>query len=494
MKNSILYILLSFLLFACSEDVIDGDERGTIRGSVRLALSNEPLANVKITTQPTTLTVYTDEDGKFEISDSVPIGDYTVKAELNGYLTEIKSANLSQFDQIVSIDFEMVTDETLNIPPTTPELLSPANMAVNLPNDLILKWSSSDADNDELTYRILLSDNITNSQVEFENIKVDSLIVEDLSFGATYTWQVVVNDGINPDVFSGSSQFTVRNNPEYRYHFVQKVDGNYIIKSTNLDETITITSSAYSSWRPHKNNIAERVAFLQTIGGQTHLVTSDLNGGNPLQVSQTPLNGFRADQLDFAWHTDGSRLIYPNFDKLYQVFFNGTGQQLIYQTADGQFITKCAWSYDGSKIALVTNDIYGYNAKIIIIDSAGNLIDTIFENQAGAVGGLDWNITGDKLLFTHDVSGYQDNQYRQLDTHIIMYDLDSGDYTDYSQISAKPSGTLDLDPRFTPDDAQIIFTNTSNDMLSVKSIYIIELDFPDTRDIKIFNAEMPDYQ
>lgn len=92
---------------------------------MRLELTHEPLVNVKITTTPSTLTVYSDEDGNFEILEAIPMGDYSVMAELNGYVTEVKAFSISQHDQTVSIDFEMITDETLNRPPTTPELISP---------------------------------------------------------------------------------------------------------------------------------------------------------------------------------------------------------------------------------------------------------------------------------------------------------------------------------------------------------------------------------
>lgn len=359
---------------------------------------------------------------------------------------------------------------------------------------MVLQWSSSDPDNDTLTYRVLLSDNLSNIQTQFEDLVYDTLTLNNLNFGATYTWQVVASDGINDEVFSESSQFTIRQNPEYRYHYVQIENGNYLIKSTNLDETINITNSAYSSWRPHKNNVANKIAFLQTIAGQTHLMSTDLNGENKKQISQVPLNGFRSNYLDFAWHKDGSKLIFPSFDILYMVNNDGTGQNLIYQTPNGHFITKCAWSYDGSKIAIVTNDIYGYQAKIHILSSAGNHIETIFENQNGAVGGLDWNITGDKLLFTHDVSGYQDNEYRQLDTRIFIYNFNNSSVEDFSDLSEKPIGTIDIDPKFTPDDSGIIFTNTSNDLISIHSIYMINFDHPETRELILFNAQMPDYK
>lgn len=492
-KLAILYIL-SFFLVNCSEDVLDGNEKGTLKGTVRLQFTNEPLENVKITTTPSTLTVYSDENGNFEILESIPLGDYSVKAELNGYVTEVKSISITQYDQIVSVDFEMITDETLNQPPTTPILISPANLAVDLPNDVLLKWSSSDADGDTLTYRVLLSNNTTNDQIEFPDIKVDTLKLTGLGFGTTYTWQVAVTDGINPEVFSSSSQFTVRSNPEYRYHFVQIENGNFVVKSSNLDETISITNSSSSSWRPHKNNIANKIAFLQTIAGQTHLMTSDLNGQNPKKISQVPITGFRNDVLDYDWNTLGSQFIFPSIDKLYKINNDGTGQHLIYQTINGHFITKCAWNYDGSKIAIVTNNNAGYDAKIMILDANGNYIETILENQTGAVGGLDWNIQGNKLLYTYDVSGYQDGQYRQLDTHIFIYNFSDSSVEDISTISEKPDGTIDIDPQFTPNDAGIIFTNTSNDVISLKSVYLIDLNSPETREEIIFNAEMPDYE
>ena len=495
MKNLILLSIFTTLLFGCSEDLLDGTEKGTLKGSVRLELTNEPLANVKITTTPSTQTVYTDEEGNFEILESIPLGDYSVKAELNGYVTEVQPISISDFEQTVTIVFEMITDETLNQPPTAPQLITPENLAVNVPNDVTLEWSSTDADNDTLTYRVLLSNNSTNEQLEFADIEIDTLALENLNFGTTYTWQVVVSDGINDEVFSSSSQFTVRSNPEYRYHYVQRENGNFIIKSTNLEESIYITTSAYSSWRPHKNNIAQKVAYLQTIAGQTHLVTADLNGANPLQVSQVPISGFRPDVMDFDWHTSGNRFIFPSFDKLYKVNYDGTGQQQIYQTADGHFITKCAWSYDGSKIAIVTNNINGYEAKIIILDGNGNLLETIFEGQNGAVGGLDWSITGDRLLYTYDISGYQDANFRQIDTRIFIYNFSDQTSTDLSELSEKPIGMIDVDPQFSPNDAEVIFTTTPNDLISVKSIYKIDLNDEEyTRTLVLHNAEMIDYE
>src|SRR5699024_340361 len=139
----------------------------------RTELDNEPLENVKITTTPPTLTVYTDAQGEFEILESIPMGDYSVKAELKGYVTEVKPLTISAIEQTVSIDFEMITDERLNKPPSTPELLSPENLAVNVPTNVTLKWKSTDPDEDDLTYKVLLNNSRTNTRTEFTDLEAD---------------------------------------------------------------------------------------------------------------------------------------------------------------------------------------------------------------------------------------------------------------------------------------------------------------------------------
>lgn len=494
MKKIILYTILCSLLLSCSEDLIDDDYKGTLKGTVRTELDFEPLENVKITTTPPTLTIYTNAQGEFEIHESIPMGDYSVKAELRGYVTEVKPLTISAIEQIVSIDFEMVTDESLNAPPTTPELLTPENMAMDVPTNITLKWKSTDPDEDELQYKVLLNDGSANTRTEFPDLTVDTLHLENLRHATTYTWQVIVSDGINPDVYSSSNQFTTAPNSEFRYHFVRKENANYVIYSTDLEQDLKITESTTSSWRPMKHNIANKIAFLQTYAGQTHLMTADLNGDNQKKISRVPINGFRNDQLNFDWHRDGSKFIFPSFDKLYLVNYDGTGEHQIFQTPDGQYITKCAWSYDGSKIALVLNDINGYHAGIYIISVGGTVLDIILDDLPGAVGGLDWNIGGDKLVYTYDISEYQDPNYRQLDTRIFLYNANNNSHTDLSDVTDKPVGTIDVDPKFSPNDAQIIFTNTSNDGISEKSIYVIDVADPSAREKIISNGEMPDYQ
>ena len=58
----------------------------------------------------------------------------------------------------------------------------------------------------------------------------------------------------------------------------------------------------------------------------------------------------------------------------------------------------------------------------------------------------------------------------------------------------KESGTNDLDPRFSPNEANIIFVNTSNDGISQKNITKTNLSGNLQRIILFQDAAMPDWE
>ncbi|QTV05291.1 carboxypeptidase regulatory-like domain-containing protein [Faecalibacter bovis] len=505
MKNIIskYFFLLNVFLFSlsfiqCSEDYVDGSEKGTIKGIVVKHQSNEPLANVKITTAPTTETVFTSEDGSFIIKN-VPLGDYSVKAELRGYLMEIQGANLVDYGQEVGLVFEMKDDNSLNSPPSVPQLLTPADNASELGLNVEVSWNCTDADSDELTYKLILKNNKNDEVLTYENITEKFFTFENLTFGTSYFWQVIASDGINDEVYSNTFKFTTSSIPQNRFHYVKLEGNNHVIYSS--DETgnnFKFTQESVNSLRPRKNNSASLVSFLRMVEGNMHLFTAKLDGSDSFRVTEIPLAGFNNNEIDYAWSANGSEFLYPNYNKLYRVNKDGSGTNLVYTTDDGNFITECAWSYDGSKIVLKTNNIEGYNVKIYMIDLMGNKIKTILENVNGAAGGLDISVDGSKILFTRDISGFQNQFYRQLNTHIFIYDLNSDNVEDISDLSNIPSGFIDIDPRFSPNEAEVIFTQTSNDGRSQKDIYKVSLNADNdgrlTRTLLFENAWMPDWE
>lgn len=501
MKTIIKILVFSILLltvFSCKEELVDQIETATIKGKVVKRGTNTPLANVKITTSPSTNTVFTESDGSFEITD-VPTGDYSVKAEVSGYLANYQSANLKNPAQIVNIVFEMDDDTSLNTPPSIPQLISPIDNAEGQPLSVQLSWSSTDPDSlDVIRYKLIVKNNFSNDVLEISDLEETTYTLENLKYGASYFWQVAVSDGIHDEVFSAVFKFTTSLVPDNRFHYVQKENGNLFITSSNESgENFRLTNSEHNSWRPRKNNNANLIAFLRTTEGNTHIYTAKPDGSDVLKVSKIPLAGFNTNELDFSWSTNGASFLYPNFDKLYKINKDGSGQELLYTTPDGSLITECDWSYDGSKIALKLNDYNGYQSKIIIIDQLGNTLQTILQSVNGATGGLNFSVDGNFLVYTYDISGYQDSNYRQLNSHIFLYNLSNGSVRDLSEESEKPNGTNDLDPRFSPNNAQIIFTNTSNDGFSQKNIVVISFnnDPEDSERTTLFsNGEMPDYE
>ena len=492
------FLILIFSLGSCNEELVEQSQKGILKGKVVKKGTNEPIENAKIFTTPSTQTVFSNKDGLFEIGD-IPIGNYSVKAELNGYLASFQAVNIQGENQIVTIVFEMDDDDSLNSPPTTPVLLSPIDNAINQPLTVQLTWNSTDPDTaDVLKYRLIVKNNINTDIVEVNNLTEKNYTLNNLQFGVSYFWQVGVSDGIHPEVLSSVFKFTTNTVPATRYHYTRKINGNFVIMSSDSQgNNFQFTSSTYNSWRPRKNNNAGLIAFLRTEGGGTHIYTANPDGSNPFKVTQIPVSGFNNYEMDFAWSTNGNTLIYSNFDKLYRINKDGSGQQLLYTTPDGSLITECDWSYDNSKIALKTNNFNGYNAKIYIIDMLGNVLKNVVNSGSGAAGGLNFSVDGQKLLYTRDFSGFQDSNYRQLDSRVFIYNLNTDAIVDVSAESDRPVGTNDLDPRFSPNDSQIILMNTSNDNISQKNVIVIDLNVTGTDFIRttlFTNAEMPDYE
>ena len=166
----IIICLFSLTLFSCKEEMVDQVQTATIKGKVVKRGTNVPLPNVKITTSPSTNTVFTGTDGTFEIID-VPVGDYSVKAESSGYLSNFQSANLKNSAQVVSIVFEMEDDESLNTAPSIPELISPVDNAINQPLTVQLSWKATDPDTlDVLKYRLIVKNNLNTDILEVKDL------------------------------------------------------------------------------------------------------------------------------------------------------------------------------------------------------------------------------------------------------------------------------------------------------------------------------------
>ena len=95
------------------------------------------------------------------------------------------------------------------------------------------------------------------------------------------------------------------------------------------------------------------------------------------------------EKIGYSWIEDGTALVYPNFSKLYKIDITGGGNDLVYETPNGKFISNVAVNEVSKFIAILTTNVNGYDASIYAISYSGTKLMTILENEKGAIGGLD---------------------------------------------------------------------------------------------------------
>ncbi len=479
---------------SCSEDTIDLEGLGSVRGRAVKVGTNEPLENVKISTNPGTSTVFTNAEG-FYLLENVPAGDYSLSGQREGLLAVFEGITVIA-DRELEVVFEMDVETAGNRPPDAATLLTPTDNAVDVPIDLELVWSANDPDvDDTLKFTVTLR-NENNDTIEvFENITDTTYAITGLSYGTKYFWQVSSNDEINDPVNSTTFAFTTTIPPNNRIVFTRLVDGNSVIYSA--DESggteIALTPTSKNSFRPRRNANTGKIAFLQSVGSQTHLFTMNEDGSDLRQVtSQVGVSGFNLEEVDFSWDANGSKLLFPNQDKLYSINVTGSGLNIVYQTTNGNLITEVDKNENTGIIALKTNDLNGYSVEIFTINTAGVVQNTVLTGQNGAAGGINLSIDGSRLLYTRDVSGLENTTYRRLDSHIFVHNFNGNPTIDVSV--DKTSGTNDLDPRFSPNEASVIYVNTSNDGISARNIQVVRLSDLGDRTTLLENSSMPDWE
>lgn len=485
-------VLFLLFLVSCSEEKIGESEFGTVTGRVVNGDTFVPMENVKVLSSPTTSTVFTDADGKFTVTN-VKVGDYSFQAQKDGFVAQFEATTVT-VNNTSEIVFELKKASANNKPPTVPVLVSPVDNSTAQAISLDLTWTDTDPDNDVLIFKVTLR-NDSNSDVKvYDAIKDKKLTLTDLIYGTKYYWQLEVTDGVNTPVLSAVSTFTTLAFPPTRFLFVKNVNGNNVIfTADDAGKQYQLTSSDKNYWRPRRNNQAQKIAFIGTNGSQNDLYTMNYDGTGVKRVtSSVPVAGFSSDYIGYAWNASGSELIYPNFDKLYKISSDGSGLTKIFQTPNGKFISECDWSADGSKIALKVNDSNGYNVEIYVINTSGAVIATILSGQNGAAGGLNFSVTGQKLVYTRDVAGFESSNYRQLDTRIFEYNFGSATSTQVA--TEKISGTNDLDVRYSPNESELIFTNTSNDGISIKNIVKTTVGVLNSRTVLFSGTAMPDWE
>ncbi len=486
----LLVLLAAILFYGCVEETfVEPKLYGNLSGVVLSAKEKQPLANAIVRISPSGKTLETDANGKFRV-DSLLVDSYSVQTSLDKYRSDVTSIEIEE-GKLTNITVYLAIDNNQNKPPLKAKIISPENGSSGNELKTVLKWQKSDPENDTLRFNVFLfkEGQPANTMVA-KDIWTDSLMVSNLGYNTTYFWQVVTMDSTNAPVYGEVWSFKTREASNLPYFYSRKIDNNYQIFASDSIETIQITKFG-GNWRPTLSPNRQKLAFISNINTVPHIFVSDLTGKFITKATVVPIAGISTIDLSFCWSPDGTELLYPNFDKLYAVKTDGTGLRIVAQAPYGRFFAGCDWTGQGNKIVARITGSSVYDNELHLINPATGVLSNLISGRPGRMSNPDFSPDGKKVVFALDLDNFQNNEGRQYNSNIQLVDIQNGVTSNIS--SGKELGTNDLEPRFSPNGARIIFTNTSNDGYSEKSIFSIYISGSERTQI-IKNGEMPEWR
>ncbi len=480
-KSIVLVIItmLSVWLGACTEDVfVKPKVFGRITGTVIDNETKKPLNAVLIKLNPSGRSLQTDTTGTFAF-DSLIAGKYTISAEKEGLYNEYVSVEVTE-DQNPVATIYMSIDLKNNRPPTKPTKPIPAvGNAVTGVNNVLLSWTASDPDRDTLRYDVYLFKSGTSPGAPYiTNFNNDTLIVNNLEYDKTYYWQVVAKDK-SESVFSEIWSFTTPKFPSQDYVFAREEGERYQIYAANNDQTVVKLTTEGSNWRPIVSPNREQIAFISNRSTNPQIYIMNRDGSAMRKVTTIPVSGLSALDLSFCFAENGSKIIYPSNNKLYSINIDGTGLVQVAQAQNGRQFAGCDWNEATRRIIARTTGQNIYENEFVLIN--GSEVNTVFGSSTRTSNPV-FSIEGDKVLFSRDISNFRSEEGRQLDARLFMLTLADRSILDISKLGSssstdtdKPTGTNDLDPRFSPTGRNILFTNTNNDGISIRRLFTVDI-------------------
>lgn len=456
------------LIISCSEETyVEPTRYGSIKGKVLALKDKSVVKSVLVRINPSGKTIEPDASGNFEAGE-LPTGSYTVQTSADKYKTDLTSVQVLE-SQTTDMSIFLTLDKDQNKSPLLPVVVKPLNKSTGIANATTLSWKTSDADKDSLWYSVILFKEGQNTSVPIATgLRYDTLSVSNLDYESTYYWQVIATDSISNPVYSEIWSFTTRQVPDLSYIFVRQINQSNQVFATDGKETIQLTREG-SNWRPLTSPNRKKLAFISNVNTDPHIYVADFVGKNPQRATTVPIGGVSIMDLSFCWSPDGTELLYPNFDKLYAVRPDGTGLRVVAKAPAGLFFAGVDWTAQGNQIVARLTGGSVYENSLYIVNAFTGVLKQLVVDKPGKMGNPVFSIDGTIVAFTIDISNFQNNEGRQLNSHIYLVSVATGTLTDAS--AGKPDGSNDLDPRFSPNGANLIFTNTSNDGFSPKNIF-----------------------
>ncbi len=497
---SLLLLLFVLVNTGCREDAILLEEFGTVNGQIFDSQTFLPIQSASVSTSPTTTTVLTDSLGFFELA-FIPVGEYNIKIEKEDYRIEFAPVSVIK-DRIVVININIEEGTTDDLAPLPPVLLSPGNGLAEQLEDVELTWSANpEYDEDDLLYDVVLIDDDALEVKVVEDTPETSFLLENLKYNTTYFWYVVAKDGVNQNSNSEVFSFKTRELTENLFLFVRPDNGLYQIYSSDQDglNTIALTNNNTNNWCPQFSPDGSLISYISLFNNQNHIYVSDLDGNNARRItSGIPIDYYDQFEMDYCWSPDGTKVLYMNFDKLYlqEISTSGGPATQVLTTPDGNAFASCDWK-DGQVLVRTTNS-NGFESHFYLYDAeTWTLLDEIAYYPQGRTGGPYFAKNGSSIVFTHDEHPSPPTLQggEQGDAQIFYLPNLNVPFEPFSvSLVNKPAGTNDINPRFSPSGAFIIFSNHDIDGLVEPKVYRVNISEPENRTMFFENALMPDWR
>ncbi len=495
MKIKYIYLSLILLLMSsCSENTVEPVLYGNLSGVVFSPDGKTKISGASVTTSPPSNAIISNNDGEF-VFQNMPVGNYVVSANKSGYNKGTVSIAINNSETTEAVIFLNANSDYSQ--PGTPKYTAPANQAVNQPLSLTLSWYQQTNSNiipDTTWYDVYLmeSGSTMNNKIA-SNIKDTNVSLTNLNYNTTYFWQVIAKgrdtSKVNGEIWSFKTK-PIPNNPIV---FSQLSGSNYEVYTTDItgNNTVQITNTENRNWWPRLNSRFSKIAFSSDSEVEPQIFMVNRDGSGLFKVTTISVTGYNNYGTGFCWSPDGAYILYPHYDKLYRINMDGTNLTLIANAPPNRNFKECDWTSVGNKIVVQTVGTNIYDSEIYLMNSDGSNMTLLVGNMKGKLGEPSFSIDGKKVLYTYDITDYQNSQGRSLESHIFSISIDGRDTVDLSK--DKFAGSNDSSPSYSSDGSKIIFTNCPNDGSAPPDIWIMNADGTNRTKL-ISNGIMPDWK